>query len=285
MDFWVQFAIIARLLGKTTQNQDYPIKIAMTHQLKIIDILHRTCHNHTIIPLHAIESGSRAWGFASFDSDFDVRLIYCHRPEWYLQIYEAKDAFEFISHELFDVPFDIGGWDIKKALMHLHKSNAVIFEWLNSPIIYHSNDYFINSIKDIQTDFFNPQAVYHHYQGMSKKANESLNLDELIKLKKWCYLIRALLASLWIKEHRTMPPVCIREMFGLLSYDDKDELDYVFKIKQNYDEHYTYHLPLSMQKLTKNLWTNTESLNFDKKTKGDIDVLNEIFRNTISNMP
>ncbi|MDO4897031.1 MAG: nucleotidyltransferase domain-containing protein [Moraxella sp.] len=251
------------------------------HHSQIARTLHATCHAHAITPLHAIESGSRAWGFASFDSDFDVRLIYHHTPDWYLQIYDGKDTFEFINHDLFDVPFDIGGWDIKKVLVHIHKSNAVIFEWLNSPIIYHSNDDFVQSLKKIQSEFFNPKTVYHHYQGMAKKANGNLDLTCPIKLKKWCYIIRALLASLWIKEYQSIPPVCMNKMFNLLTNDDVDELNYIISLKQSYDESYPYQLPKSMQKLTQHLWQNTQHLTFNKKTKGDVGVLNDLFRKIV----
>ncbi|MRR55720.1 MAG: hypothetical protein EG822_14650 [Deltaproteobacteria bacterium] len=30
--------------------------------------------------LYAVESGSRAWGFASRNNDFDVRIIYIPQP-------------------------------------------------------------------------------------------------------------------------------------------------------------------------------------------------------------
>ena len=93
-------------------------------------------------PLHfllAAESGSRAWGFASPDSDYDVRAIYIRPQEHYLQIDEAKDTFEFIENQWFDV----GGWDIRKALRLLRKSNAVLLEWLRSPIVYTQDEAFI----------------------------------------------------------------------------------------------------------------------------------------------
>lgn len=250
---------------------------------QIIDIVHTTCQAHHITPLHAIESGSRAWGFASLDSDFDVRLIYAHEPNWYLQLYNDKDTFEFIDPNLFDVPFDIGGWDIKKALTHIHKSNAVIFEWLNSPIVYHSNDDFIQAIRSIQNDFFNPQAVYHHYQGMAKKSWADLDLDKPVKLKKWCYLLRSLLASLWIKEHESIPPVLMNEMFVLLSRDESDEISHLIHIKQSQDEHYLHALSPSLQQFTLKLWQSTQSLQFNQKPKGDVDVLNALFRKMVFN--
>ena len=82
--------------------------------------------------LHCIESGSRAWGFASPDSDFDVRFFYVHKPEFYLRLDRSSDV---INYELNDV-FDINGWDLQKALRLLYKSNPTIFEWNSSPIVY-----------------------------------------------------------------------------------------------------------------------------------------------------
>ena len=82
--------------------------------------------------LHCVESGSRAWGFASPDSDFDVRFIYCRPVDFYLKLEKTSDV---INWELNDI-YDINGWDIKKALGLLHKSNPTLFEWNNSPIVY-----------------------------------------------------------------------------------------------------------------------------------------------------
>ena len=96
--------------------------------------------------LLAAESGSRAWGFASPDSDYDVRAIYIRPQEYYLQIDEAKDTFEFIENQWFDV----GGWDIRKALRLLRKSNAVLLEWLRSPIVYTQEEAFIGTCAPIR---------------------------------------------------------------------------------------------------------------------------------------
>lgn len=244
----------------------------------IAQTLYATCQKHAITPLYACESGSRAWGFASSDSDFDVRMIYKHTPDWYMSIYDNKDTLEFITHDLFDVPFDVGGWDIKKALIHIHKSNAVIFEWLYSPIIYHCDDEFIYAIHPVLIEFFNPQAIYHHYQGLAKKINADMDLTKPVHLKKWCYLIRALLASLWLKEYQTMPPVLITKMFHLLDHDEQNELQRTINIKQHQHESHLYQLPKPMIKLTHQLWQHTQHLKFDKKPKGDVELLNHIFQ-------
>ncbi len=89
-------------------------------------------NTHAIRILFACESGSRAWGFPSSDSDYDVRFIYVHQKEWYLSIHEGRDVVEMpVNKEL-----DISGWDLRKTLRLLNKHNAVLFEWIQSPIVY-----------------------------------------------------------------------------------------------------------------------------------------------------
>ena len=94
--------------------------------------------------LYACESGSRAWGFASTDSDYDVRFIYTHDRDWYLSIYERADGIELGVDE---ENIDLSGWDLRKALRLFLKSNAVIFEWLYSPIVYFQDDTFTAKLK------------------------------------------------------------------------------------------------------------------------------------------
>src|SRR5450755_2879949 len=80
--------------------------------------------NQNIRILYACESGSRAWGFPSPDSDFDVRFIYARTTNDYLSIHEIKDVIDLPVNEV----LDIGGWDIKKALKLFLKSNAPLYE-------------------------------------------------------------------------------------------------------------------------------------------------------------
>ncbi len=87
---------------------------------------------HKVKILYAIESGSRVWGFASQDSDFDVRFIYVHHKDWYLSIESKRDVIEMpLEGDL-----DINGWDLTKALGLFRKSNPPLYEWLQSPIVY-----------------------------------------------------------------------------------------------------------------------------------------------------
>ena len=141
--------------------------------------------------LLAVESGSRAWGFASPDSDYDVRALYIRPPAHYLCIDEGKDTFEFIEDEWFDV----GAWDIRKALRLLRKSNAVLLEWLRSPIVYAADDAFLRDLNTIAPQYAQAAPLLHHYRGIARNALGAMDLHGEIRLKKWFYVLRPLLAA------------------------------------------------------------------------------------------
>src|SRR4051794_14574214 len=89
-------------------------------------------HEKDVRVLYACESGSRAWGFASRDSDYDVPFLYVHERDWYLSVDDRRDVLEYpLRDEL-----DVSGWELRKALRLLRKSNPPLLEWLNSPMVY-----------------------------------------------------------------------------------------------------------------------------------------------------
>ena len=154
------------------------------------------------IPL-AIESGSRAWGFPSPDSDYDVRILYVHPPAWYLSIDERKDTLELpISEEL-----DISGWELRKALRIFRKSNAVIYEWLQSPIVYQQHPGFRGELLELMPAFFSARAVMHHHLGLVHRAYTDVAEQPEIKLKKYFYILRSLFSAVWVREYSTVPPM------------------------------------------------------------------------------
>jgi len=105
--------------------------------------LARIEEDENISILWACESGSRAWGFESQNSDYDVRFIYLQRTEEYLRASDLRDVIEKpISDDL-----DISGWDLPKALRLFRKSNPPLLEWLQSPIVYQGNDDQVNGNK------------------------------------------------------------------------------------------------------------------------------------------
>lgn len=256
-------------------------KANLNDRAVITQTIEQVCVEQQITCLHAIESGSRAWGFASPDSDYDVRLLYCHAPEWYLSLFAGKDTFEFIQNDLLTVPFDIGGWDIKKALQLIYKSNAVIFEWLHSPIVYRQQTEAMKTLKNISSAYFQPIAVLHHYRGMAKTASAGLDLNTPVKIKKLFYLLRALLAANWIITQQTPPPVVMAEMFELINLEAKREITQLIELKSHCDEGYKLSVsPLLIQTID-GLWQTIESAEFTPLDTPNADSLNEFFRQVV----
>lgn len=250
----------------------------------IINAIQQVCQTQKITCLHAIESGSRAWGFASPDSDYDVRLLYCNKPDWYLSLFDGKDTFEFIQNDLLSVPFDIGGWDIKKALQLLYKSNAVIFEWLHSPIVYAQKTDLITHLQILSIDYFQPITVFHHYRGMAKNASSDLDLSAPIRLKKFFYLLRALLAAKWTLSIATPPPVKMTQMFELVDQRVQTEILTLIDIKRVQDESYIHQLSPLMISAIEGLWHSIDNPIFAETNISDITPLNEFYRTVLSSM-
>lgn len=157
--------------------------------------------------LLAVESGSRAWGFASPDSDYDVRFIYVRPMEHYLRLEPQKD---FIDWELDDT-LDINGWDLDKALRQIHKSNATLFEWGNSPVKYREDPLW-PEIKAAAAGYFSSKAGMYHYYGTANKNYHEYLLGEKVRYKKYFYVLRPLLACQWIAVHKCPPPVLFAEL-------------------------------------------------------------------------
>lgn len=166
--------------------------------------------------LHVIESGSRAWGFASPDSDYDVRFIYVRKKEFYLSLRENKD---FIDWELNDV-LDINGWDLKKALQHFHKSNATLFEWSNSPVVYYTTDTWKKIYDSVACNYFACKSALYHYYGTANKNYHEYLCEDMVKYKKYFYVLRPILACKWIEEKKCPPPVLFDELFHTVLEDD-----------------------------------------------------------------
>ena len=158
--------------------------------------------------LYACESGSRAWGFESKDSDFDVRFIYALPREKYLTVYDFKDTMDFPIDDL----LDLNGWDIKKALRLFSGNNMSVYEWLNSPIVYHERDGFAEEIRKVQQDFFNPSRAIGHYLGTAKSTWNKHLTQSTFNIKKLFYALRPIMACRWIIEYKTVPPVCFQDM-------------------------------------------------------------------------
>jgi len=154
--------------------------------------------------LLAVESGSRAWGFASTDSDWDVRYIYIHKLDWYLRIDQYKDSQE----EILENDIDLAGWELRKALGLFRKSNPPMLEWLRSPIVYQEQFSTAQRLRELSEGYFNPRSCMYHYLSMAKgNFNEFLKDRDLVKIKRYFYVLRPVLACDWIVNEKSFPPM------------------------------------------------------------------------------
>lgn len=193
----------------------------------ILNKLNKIEIDNNIKIIHAVESGSRAWGFASKDSDYDVRFIYVRPMEYYLQLQKFDDVLNCELNEI----FDINGWDIQKVLKLAHKSNPTIFEWSQSPIVYKTSPLF-HDIKSTIFEYFSSKSGLYHYLSTAKSNYREYLKGDMVRLKKYLYVIRPLLACHWILNHQTPPPMLFNELVKAeLSQDMKPHIDKLLELK------------------------------------------------------
>lgn len=184
----------------------HPVDPAMRAQ--ILECVARLEAEHDVKVLFACESGSRGWGFASPDSDYDVRFIYVNRLSWYLTVEPGRDVIEEpISGDL-----DVNGWDLRKTLLLLRQSNPTLLEWLRSPIIYREEFETAARLCVLAQEGFSPVRGYHHYVSMAKKNFREHLRGEEVRYKKYLYVLRPLLAARWIRDDRGAPPMRFAEL-------------------------------------------------------------------------
>lgn len=185
--------------------------------------------------LYAVESGSRAWGFASPDSDYDIRFIYKHDLDYYLSLWEQNDVIEFMTED----DLDGSGWDLRKTLKLLAKSNAPLLEWIYSPVVYYENEAFMNQMRTLAQDCFSPVACLHHYLGTTKNFM-AVCAQEEVKLKSYFYALRTALAGKWIIERNTFPPVDFMELLPIAPQNIQEKIKELLNIKAHQDESYLH---------------------------------------------
>lgn len=204
---------------------------------EIIEHLDQLEKEQGITILLAAESGSRAWGCPSPDSDYDVRIIYKRPKSEYLEIDDKPDTINYFHGEL----LDINGWDIKKTLKLIRKSNATPFEWAQSPIKYKEIDDFSSTILNLSQEYFLPRHTVNHYKGIAKNSYFSNDLTGEIKLKKLFYVLRPLMAAKWIIKKKEIPPMDIPNLISII--DDKNIVSHInglLKIKSTANEDYVH---------------------------------------------
>nr|BES07148.1 nucleotidyltransferase domain-containing protein [Escherichia fergusonii] len=180
--------------------------------------------------LYACESGSRGWGFASPDSDYDVRFLYVHPLEWYLRVEAPRDVIELpIDDEL-----DVSGWEWRKALGLLKGANPTLIEWLDSPVVYQQDEETITPLKAMVPKWFSPLRARWHYYSMARKNFRGYLQGDVVRLKKYFYVLRPLLAVRWVEAGKGVPPMRFAELLTGTELDAplRAEIDELLERKQ-----------------------------------------------------
>jgi predicted nucleotidyltransferase len=227
--------------------------------------------------LYAVESGSRAWGFASQNSDWDVRFIYIHPKDWYLEIDQNKDNY----NKILENDIDLSGWDLQKTLKLLRKSNPPLLEWLNSSIVYVENDSFLKGMKELAIHYFNPKSCMHHYLSMAHNNYNTYLKEDMVIMKKYFYVLRSILAAEYIMKHQKIAPLEFKNLLAVSKIPDDvfSEIQIILEKKRNSIEKdlipsnkiLNSYIELKMNELDKFLSS------FIFKQQRDSQLLNEFF--------
>lgn len=180
----------------------------------------------------AVESGSRAWGFASPDIDYDVRFIYVRNKEAYLKLEGIRDVIEW----QLDETLDINGWDVKKTLQLLYKSNPTVFEWCASPIVYMEREEF-SCLKEVLPRYFSIKKSLFHYWHMAETNYREYLKGNEVRVKKYFYVLRPLSAAKWILDKNIAPPVLFDDLVKAELEDEiRPELERLLEMKKTLPE-------------------------------------------------
>ena len=186
---------------------------AITREIKRIE------GEHGVSVLFAAESGSRAWGFESPDSDWDVRFIYVRPVEQYLRCSEPRDT---IERSIEADNLDLSGWDLLKACRLLRKSNPQLIEWLDSSIIYRDTCGVRLTFSSLALQHASLLAAGHHYLSMAKTNYKAyIEGADQVRLKKYLYAVRPIMCAQWALEHGTFPPTRFDRVFEGVTLDSK----------------------------------------------------------------
>lgn len=221
---------------------------------KIQEALREIEHRQGVRILYACETGSRAWGFPSPDSDYDIRFVYIHKRDWYLSLSEKKDTVESMIGEL-----DITGWDLRKCLRLLKKSNAPLIERFNSPVIYREEGEFRETFSQLVQLYYSPTAVFYHHFSQARKFQAELEGKKEIKLKSYFYMVRSLLSCLWISRDTAVVPMNIGALMQSLPVHQSQWLNELIGLKAQVDEKYLHRRTADMDEMIREWFTIAEA--------------------------
>ena len=196
--------------------------------------------------LYAVESGSRAWGFASADSDYDVRFIYAHHPMHYLSMSPKNDVISIQYKGL-----DLIGWDLQKALRLYRNNNPQLNEWLDSHLVYKDVYNAASQLRQWKISYFSKRTALHHYLEMARTEGEKhISGGDIILIKKYLYVLRSVLACRFVHLMNQHPPMRLSRLLQHVSpssnYNDGDITETIsdlIKRKERGEHEYTDRIP------------------------------------------
>ena len=272
-------------IGVPISTQTFVIALAIIVSVRkeILTRLDQIEHEENVSIVYACESGSRAWGFESTDSDWDVRFIYVHPRDWYLSI-DVEEKRDVIERPIND-ELDLSGWDLRKALQLLRKSNPPLLEWLSSPIIYIEQGETAQQLRQAVEEFYSPISTFHHYLHMAQNNNREFLKGELVRVKKYFYVLRPLLAIRWIESDPTRPvPMEFQKLVDacLDSPEVRTSIDQLLTRKRSGSELDRESKIDVLSDFIDAELSRLEKLNAPEREKPDFEKLNEIFRNAVT---
>jgi predicted nucleotidyltransferase len=249
---------------------------------QVLEILEGIEVGHDVRVLYACESGSRAWGFPSADSDYDVRFIYLHKRDWYLSINleRKRDVIELAT----EGHLDLSGWDLRKALTLLRRSNPPLLEWLGSPIVYFEKYSVADRMRQLAPVCCSPVACMYHYFNMAKGNNRRYLQGDRVWRKKYFYTLRPILAVMWLERDMGVVPTEFQALVEAVVESDelRQEIAGLLAAKKEGEElDRGPRNPVISDFIDRQL-ARMEDEQFDKRVKKcPVDTLNEVFRNAL----
>jgi predicted nucleotidyltransferase len=242
----------------------------------ILENLDRIEKEHRVKIILACESGSRAWGFPSRDSDYDVRFLYVNEKDWYLAVAEKRDVIELpIEDEI-----DLNGWDLRKALQLLRKSNSPLLEWLSSPIRYRCWGSAVDSIVGLSEKAFMPKSACHHYLSMARNSMSKFQKNGKINIKAYMYALRPILCCEWIVKNLSQPPMHISDLISdlLTNNELKKIITKLIGIKKAHSEDFRIQRSSEIEKYLIDQLAALSKKIPENSPKPKIEEFDEVFR-------
>lgn len=260
-----------------TSSQPQTPTAAILERLAVIE------QHEAVRILYACESGSRAWGFASPDSDYDVRFIYVHPRDWYLSV-DLKRRRDVIERPIEDL-LDINGWDLRKALQLMYKSNPPLFEWLHSPIVYREAPGFRDALLALTPIYYSPRGCAWHYLHMARGNQREYLRGDPVRLKKYLYVLRPLLAVRWLESGRGVVPMQFNDLVDTLipAGELREAIIGLLTVKQRGTElAWGPRIPVLSDWIAAELERLTHGPLVEAVTDPDAELLNQVFREWLS---